>query len=1092
MKRNAKNKFIMCIIAIAIALLAALCAIFSHTTAAQAYETLPTGKNAIGNIYKDNGKFSKDNLDALAKKAGYTGVDEMVTAAEGGEIKTSEDFGETVVNFGSYTFKGTAYELTWIPAYLSNSDDGPILTLWLAQTVSSNGTNSNQEVSTWSDGTYGTSSKSWNGSTVYSNTYDSSYIRNYVLNGSTDYTKKWGSGTAITPPAASTMTKFTQFIGEGALASYIVKPNAVGWQTAENRTKNDAAWNYKGLGANYPSAWLNDNLWIPSFYEVVDINIAANSAQGSFSENGGLWHTGDNSTSGRQKRSNMYRATMVRTAYSTNYNFTYYLTTSGAPQTTGLAACGQIELAVRPALHLNLSEAAINSEYSHVHSMTKISAKAPDCTTAGNVGYWHCTGCDKYFSDADGATEIELADTVVEATGHQFAEGWSSNETHHWHASTCGHDEKDGMAVHSWNDGVPTKEASCYAEGIKTFTCTVCAKTKTEAIPKTEHTPETVAAVAPGCTTTGLTAGSNCSVCGETLTAQQTVSATGHSWNNGEITKTPTCTAEGAKTFTCSSCGETKTETVEKIAHTPEEVAAVAPGCTTTGLSVGSKCSVCSTVLTAQKVLAAVGHNYVAVAGGEPPTCTTPGYGEVRCTRCGNEHAGDSIPATGHTPGDEATCTEPQICTVCNTELVAALGHSFGAWEVTKPATFTEEGSQRRECTRCDIFEEEVIPAKGVTTNEITLTLNSNYAYGDEISPVISAKQGEVVLKWYNTVTGEELSAKPSTVGSYKLVAKVEENLEDGYTGAEKEVEFTISKREITVTINAGSSEQGSDLEELSAIVTSGTVVGDIPYTLSTNADKEAMGTYAITGVCTNDNYEITFVDGVYIVSKKAEDPSGNGEIDLPVDINVEFKVTQSQTSSDYSDLKGLKTGYWAQLWYRNEDGTLGDEFTDKMNCILTLKIPTDIIEAIRGGEEINREKIAEGLNIYYVDGDGDYNKVKAFTIAQKEDESWIVKFNYNEKFRAEVVFSAPNVEEPAEEPETSGIPWWVWLLVGLGGATLLAMIIVIIVIAKKKNNGNNGGSQYDDAELKAQLAEQGEKIDELLGRDDGGFNTPV
>ncbi|MDE7087271.1 MAG: hypothetical protein K2O67_03660, partial [Clostridia bacterium] len=219
----------------------------------------------------------------------------------------------------------------------------------------------------------------------------------------------------------------------------------------------------------------------------------------------------------------------------------------------------------------------------------------------------------------------------------------------------------------------------------------------------------------------------------------------------------------------------------------------------------------------------------------------------------------------------------------------------------------------------------------------------------------------------------------------------------------------------------------------------------------------------------------------------KLVDP--NGEIDLPVDINVEFKVTQSSTDNDYSDIdKGLKRGYWAQLWYRNEDGTLGDEFMDKINCFLTLKIPTDIIEAIRGGEEINRDKIAAGLKVYYIDGEGTPVEVNNFTIAMRDDDSWQIKFNYNEKFRAEVVFAADIEEQPAE-PENSGIPWWVWLIVGLVVVAIVGVIIVIIVVAKKKNDGNNGG---DTEELKAQLAEQGEKIDELLGRDDGGFNTPV
>ncbi|MDE7087289.1 MAG: hypothetical protein K2O67_03755, partial [Clostridia bacterium] len=82
-----------------------------------------------------------------------------------------------------------------------------------------------------------------------------------------------------------------------------------------------------------------------------------------------------------------------------------------------------------------------------------------------------------------------------------------------------------------------------------------------------------------------------------------------------------------------------------------------------------------------------------------------------------------------------------------------------------------------------------------------------------------------------------------------------------------------------------------------------------------------------------------------------------------------------------------------------------------------------------------------------------------------------------------EYVFNSPAPEEPA-----SGIPWWVWLIVGLVVVAIVGVVIVIIVVAKKKNGGNGG----DTEELKAQLAEQGEKIDELLGRDDGGFNTPV
>lgn len=163
------------------------------------------------------------------------------------------------------------------------------------------------------------------------------------------------------------------------------------------------------------------------------------------------------------------------------------------------------------------------------------------------------------------------------------------------------------------------------------------------------------------------------------------------------------------------------------------------------------------------------------------------------------------------------------------------------------------------------------------------------------------------------------------------------------------------------------------------------------------------------------------------------------------------------------------------------------------MNCILTLKIPTEIIEAIRGGEEINREKIAEGLSVYYVNGNGRLVAVDNFKIAQKEDESWIVKFNYNSTFRAEVVFQAANVENPAPEEPEAGAPWWVWLLVGLGGAAVVGVAVIIIVVAKKKNAAAVvGGAAYDDAELKERLDKQDEKLDEIKEIVDGGFNDVI
>ena len=78
---------------------------------------------------------------------------------------------------------------------------------------------------------------------------------------------------------------------------------------------------------------------------------------------------------------------------------------------------------------------------------------------------------------------------------HSWAVAWDKNDTHHWHNCTAAdcdvtdNSQKDGYAAHSWDNGAVTKQATCKAEGVKTFTCTVCSATKTESVPKSEtHT----------------------------------------------------------------------------------------------------------------------------------------------------------------------------------------------------------------------------------------------------------------------------------------------------------------------------------------------------------------------------------------------------------------------------------------------------------------------------------------------------------------------------------------------------------------------------------------------------------------------------
>lgn len=123
---------------------------------------------------------------------------------------------------------------------------------------------------------------------------------------------------------------------------------------------------------------------------------------------------------------------------------------------------------------------------------------------------------------------------------------------------------------HSYNSGVVTTEPTCTEKGVMTYTCTVCNDSYTEETPATGHTIVTDEAVAATCTSTGLTEGSHCSVCGEIITAQEEIPATGHTTET-QNAKAATCTEDGyTGDEICTVCGETITagEVIPATGHT--------------------------------------------------------------------------------------------------------------------------------------------------------------------------------------------------------------------------------------------------------------------------------------------------------------------------------------------------------------------------------------------------------------------------------------------------------------------------------------------------------------------------------------------
>ena len=94
------------------------------------------------------------------------------------------------------------------------------------------------------------------------------------------------------------------------------------------------------------------------------------------------------------------------------------------------------------------------------------------------------TGCGGGGGDKPSSTKPEPGNSSSDVPTHQFEKTWSTDENYHWHACTiAGHSDTKDKAAHTWDAGVVTTPADYGKEGEKTFSCTVCSKTKVEKLP---------------------------------------------------------------------------------------------------------------------------------------------------------------------------------------------------------------------------------------------------------------------------------------------------------------------------------------------------------------------------------------------------------------------------------------------------------------------------------------------------------------------------------------------------------------------------------------------------------------------------------
>lgn len=186
----------------------------------------------------------------------------------------------------------------------------------------------------------------------------------------------------------------------------------------------------------------------------------------------------------------------------------------------------------------------------HVHDLQHVDATAPKCETDGNIEYWRCDGCNKYFSDAQGENEITLEETVVDAIGHDYgtpAYTWSDDNMSITAERICNNDSSHKDQASGTVVSERTLEPGCETKGQTTYTATFS---------KEGYTTQT-----------------------KTL---ENIDALGHNWGAWVITTPPGETTPGVKTRTClRNSDHIETAPVPPITHEHDykEVAAVERTC---------------------------------------------------------------------------------------------------------------------------------------------------------------------------------------------------------------------------------------------------------------------------------------------------------------------------------------------------------------------------------------------------------------------------------------------------------------------------------------------------------------------------------
>lgn len=209
---------------------------------------------------------------------------------------------------------------------------------------------------------------------------------------------------------------------------------------------------------------------------------------------------------------------------------------------------------------------------------------------------------------------------------------------------------------------------------------------------------------------------------GITAICHVNVSECQHKFDEGKVTKEPSCIEEGTCLYTCTICGYSYIENIPTVEHKWGEWKTVKePTETEMGMQVRT-CAVCGMEENSFLPVLEHTHKYEAIV--TEPTCIKDGYTTYKCS-CGDIYTGDIVPALGHKWSEWQVIKEPtekeagerlHVCSICKaeeTEEIPNLSHIHDYKAVVTAPTCTEEGYTTYTCLCGDTYTGDVVPALG-------------------------------------------------------------------------------------------------------------------------------------------------------------------------------------------------------------------------------------------------------------------------------------------------------------------------------------------------------------------------------------------